>query len=180
MSESDPNLAAPASLPPLLPIRRVRPIDAKSPDLLPAEQRQALELLVQGRSVAETAQSVGIARRTIYNWLQKDPTFQTAYNQWHQDMKENCRTRLLMLTGKATAALAKALEAGDANIALQLLKGIGMLTPTPDRPTDEDEVRKQADLDEKLRRAQLKKAEIDMRADLASAKMAHKMLSGKS
>ncbi len=42
-------------------------------------------------------------------------------------MRESSRSRLLMLTDKATEAVEKALESGDAKTAMQLLKAMGML-----------------------------------------------------
>jgi hypothetical protein len=139
------------------------------------EQRKALELLAQGRSVSEAAEKTGVARQTVHRWLKNDPAFAALYNQWHAEMKESCRSQLLMLGSKATAALAKALEAGDAKTALQLLKGIGLLTPTPEKPTEEEEVRKDAELERKRRQNVRQVAEIRMRADLVGAKADEKM-----
>jgi DNA-binding CsgD family transcriptional regulator len=148
---------------------------ANATDGLPANKREVLEMLVQGRSVTETAQSTGVGRRTVYNWLKDDPAFAALYNQWHEEMKETCRSRLLMLGGKAAGAIEKALEAGDAKTALQLLKGIGLLTPTPEKPTDAEEVRKDAELERKNRQTERQIAEAKLRTQLASDRAAEKM-----
>jgi len=42
------------------------------------QQQSALQLLQAGRSMVETAQTVGVARATIYNWLKHDPAFLAA------------------------------------------------------------------------------------------------------
>jgi AcrR family transcriptional regulator len=142
---------------------------------LPPEKVGALEMLVQGKTMSETAQAAGVSRRTLHRWLKNDAAFAALYNQWHEELKENCRSRVLMLGGKAAAALEKALEAGDSKAALAVLKGIGVLTPMAERPTDEEEVRKEAELERKRRENERRVAEIGMRADLAVAKSQEKM-----
>lgn len=88
--------------------------DEKQIGRLAADQQNAMELLVMGKTIAETARSAGVSRTTIYHWLRNDPVFQAAYNQWHDQLEEGCRSRLLTLTDKATDAIEKALENGDA------------------------------------------------------------------
>src|ERR1700722_11223236 len=65
------------------------------------EQQAVLELLLEGKSVAETARLAAIGRTTIYRWMKSDPAFMAAYNRWHDEMNESCRSRLLMLTDSA-------------------------------------------------------------------------------
>jgi len=142
---------------------------------LPAAKQTALQHLLQGRSLKDTAQSTGVDRRTIYRWLKKDPAFRAVYNQWHDEMKESCRSRLLALGDKAADALEKALDGGDAKSALQLLKGIGLLSPVPDRATEEQDVRKEAELEAKSRQIELEISETSLRARLATAKADEKI-----
>jgi Helix-turn-helix domain len=117
-------------------------------------KRAALEALLSGKSVAETARSIGVARRTLYLWLRNDARFRAAYNQWHDEMEQSARSRLLTLADQATDAVAKALEAGDAKTAMQLLKGMGILSPAPPRLTDAEEIRQQTELDAARRRTE--------------------------
>jgi hypothetical protein len=149
--------------------------DAARAENLPPEQTAALELLLAGRTVVEAAQATGVNRKTIHRWLKNDPAFQAAYNEWQEQMKETCRSRLLVLTDKATAAVEKALENGDAKSAMQLLKEIGLLAPMAARPTDEQEVRKAAELAAKRRRTEHDVAEARMRSDLKAALEEEKM-----
>jgi AcrR family transcriptional regulator len=132
---------------------------------LGVEQQTALELLLTGKSIAETARSAGVSRVAIYRWLKHDAAFQAAYNQWHDQLQESCRSRLQALTDKATDALEKALEAGDARAALQLLKGMGMIKERMPGPTDPEEVGKILAMDEKRRELKLRRERARLRED---------------
>jgi len=126
---------------------------------LPEKQEAALDLLRMGITVAETARTTGVSRRTIYHWLRHDPVFGAAYNQWHDEMEKSAQSRLLMMTEKAMDALEKALEAGDARAALQLLKGMGMFRQRAVGPTEAEEVRKRGEIEREQRRIALKRDE---------------------
>jgi AcrR family transcriptional regulator len=129
--------------------------DEKLVGRLAADQQNAMELLVMGKSIAETARSAGVSRTTIYHWLRNDPVFQAAYNQWHDQLEESCRSRLMTLTDKATDAVEKALESGDARAALQLLKGMGMIRPKAIGPTDAEEAKKRMEIERRKRASRL-------------------------
>jgi len=128
------------------------------------KQESALQLLQAGRSMVETAQTVGVARATIYNWLKHDPVFLAAYNQWHDEIAETTRSRVAMLSDKAVGALDKALDAGDAKAALQLLKGLGMIRPRDEaeRITDAREIDARMKLAEKKRKVAIKNEDNDL------------------
>jgi transposase-like protein len=128
---------------------------------LAADQQAAMELLVMGKTIAETARSAGVSRTTIYHWLRHDPVFQAAYNQWHDQLEEGCRSRLMTLTDKATDAIEKALENGDARAALQLLKGMGMIRPKVIGPTDAEEARRRMEIERRKRRGRLALDEME-------------------
>jgi uncharacterized protein YkwD len=126
-------------------------------------------MLISGESVAQTARAVGLSRSTLFRWLKSDPDFQAAYNQWQTDLEQSCRSRLLTLTDKAAGAVEQALEAGDARTALQLLKGMGLITPPPARPTEASEIRREADLAAKRKKIAetRQKHQLTMEASLA-------------
>ena len=126
---------------------------------LPTGQRSALQLLFSGKSVSETARLVGVSRMTLHRWLKSDPVFQAAYNEWHEQMEESGRSRLLMLTDKATDAVEKALAGGDARTALQLLKGMGLIKAKAVGPTDPEEVERVGELEKKKRELSLTREE---------------------
>jgi hypothetical protein len=148
-------------------------------DHLPAEQREAIQILVQGRSVTDAARASGVTRQTVHNWLKKNPAFQAVYNQWQAEMKESCRNRLLMMSDKAANTLEHAIEQGDARSAVQLLKSIGLMSPAPDGPTDEADVRKDAEIEAKRKKADQEIAEISLRARRAAAIEEEKLWGGK-
>jgi transposase-like protein len=124
---------------------------------LAVDQQAAMELLVTGKTIAETARSAGVSRTTIYHWLRHDPVFRAAYNQWHDQLEEGCRSRLMTLTDKATDAIEKALENGDARAALQLLKGMGMIRHKIVGPTDAEEIRMRDEIEREEKRIALKR-----------------------
>ncbi len=133
---------------------------------LAAKQRTAMETLVAGGSVTEAARSCGVSRTTIYQWLKHDATFQAAYNQWHEMMEQSCRSRLKMMLDKASSALEKALEGGDAKAALQLLKGMGMIRANEEeKSTVAEEVERENQI---KRRSRAKLASDEMFADFGA------------
>lgn len=130
---------------------------------LGTEQQTAMELLLTGKSIAETARSAGVSRMAIYRWMKNDANFRAMYNQWHDQLQESCRSRLQALTEKATDALEKALEAGDARTALQLLKGLGMLKERRPEPTDAQEIEDAQAMEKKHRELRLRREKAPAR-----------------
>ena len=84
-----------------------------------------MELLVGGKSVAETARLAGVGRATVFRWLKNDSVFRAALNQWHDQIESGCQSRLLSLTDKAADAIEKALDAGDAQDRDAIAEGNG-------------------------------------------------------
>ncbi len=136
---------------------------------LRADQQVALESLLTGKSIAETARSAGVSRVAIYRWLKQDAAFQAAYNQWHDQLQESCRSRLQALTDKATDALEKALEAGDARTAMQLLKGMGMIKERASGPTDVEEVEHSLAVKEKRKGLRMRRESARVRDEELTA-----------
>ena len=137
---------------------------------LASEQVTALAQLASGKTVGEAAQSSGVSRATVYRWLKCDAVFRTAFNQWQDELTQGCRSRLLTLTDKAASAIEKSLEKGDAKTALQLLKGLGLLTPAQFGPTEVEEVKKTMEIEHKNRQIALVRAEGRLKLDMDFAK----------
>ena len=120
---------------------------AKIPEAdLRGKQQAALEVLSSGKSVAEAARTVGISRTSIHRWIRQDPVFQEAYQQWKQAVTEASRTRMLTLSEKAADAVEKALEAGDAKLGLQLLKGLGHVSEKAGEESVADKINREIKL----------------------------------
>jgi predicted DNA-binding protein YlxM (UPF0122 family) len=131
---------------------------AAAPELA-ERQKTALELLSTGMSVAEAARRVEVNRRTVFRWIKSDPVFAAAYNQWHAEMEESCRSQLAMLAEAATSAVRGALERGDARMGMQLLKGLGLIAPVENRVMDAEEIGRRNVLEEKRRKNKLEEEE---------------------
>lgn len=69
-----------------------------------------LSFLVEGKSLVETSRICRISRQTLYLWMKED----AAYNRWCEQMHQSARSRLLGMADKATVAVERALENGDA------------------------------------------------------------------
>lgn len=94
---------------------------------LTESQETALASLRDGGSFAAAARQAGVARATVYRWVQSNPQFQAAYNAWQLELTESARARLLNLADKAVEVLERALARGDEKVALKMLRQIGAL-----------------------------------------------------
>jgi transposase-like protein len=123
---------------------------------LTAKQRTALESLMSGRSAAETARTLGVARATMFRWL-RNPVFQAEYNQWREQVEASGRARLLALVDKAVDAVENDLERGNGQLGMQLLKGMGIVKAQPPGLTNAEEVRNREMVDEVKRVMELER-----------------------
>ena len=113
------------------------------------EQAKALEMMVCGISVAETAREVGVDRTTIYLWLRKDPAFVAAYNEWRETLRASCQARLMAMAERAAGAVEQALERGDAKLGWAVLKEMKLASEPPAVPsqsTDPEVVRRHIEI----------------------------------
>ena len=90
-----------------------------------AKQQQVIGLLLGGCSLREAAGRAGISRGTLYQWRRSEK-FIAALESWRGDMEQAARSRLLNLSGMGLKAILRALEGGDAKVALALFKGLGI------------------------------------------------------
>lgn len=103
---------------------------------LTEQQEKALDALREGHSFAEAAKQAEIGRATLYRWVQSNPPFKAAYNAWQREVAESGRARLLKLSEKAIAVLEQALDRGDEQIALQMLRHTGVMRRQRSGSTD--------------------------------------------
>ena len=105
---------------------------------LSVEQLNAIDILVQGKTDQETAQSVGVARETVTRWRNDNPYFAAELNKQRKLIWGTNQDRLRSLTTKAVDTIETALDAGDSKAAVEVLKAVGLygqVTP-PTGPVD--------------------------------------------
>ena len=123
------------------------------------EQLNAIDVLVQGRTDQETAETVGVARETVTRWRNDNPHFAAQLNRQRRLIWGNSHDRLWALASKAVDTLDTALQNGDARAAVEVLKAVGLYgqLPPPSGPEDAElvlwaEAREWAELEFKKQR----------------------------
>lgn len=136
---------------------------------LTGKQLRAVDLLAAGSSDRETAEAVAIDRVTVWRWQRHDAFFQAALNARRAEVWESARDGLRSLLPRAIGVLGKAMEAGDSQAALALLKlaGVGDLDLGRTGPVDAEVI---AERDrQELARREREAAEEEVRAAQHSA-----------
>lgn len=100
-------------------------------DKLSPQQHKALQMLWDGHSLRVAAERAGVSRTTLYRWFRSDKAFAYAYNTWQRDLVETARRRLVGLSDMAVEVLARALNNGDVQVALWVLKAVGAMEKSP-------------------------------------------------
>ncbi len=90
----------------------------------------ALECLLAGQSMIDSAMAAGVDRSTLHRWLRHDFNFQAGLNRGRRDLQENFMHRLDRLNIDAAACVGRAVHEGDVKTALEVLKRLGTLTKT--------------------------------------------------
>ena len=93
---------------------------------LSMEQMNAIDILVQGRTDQETAETVGVARETVTRWRNDNPHFTAELNRQRRLIWGDSHDRLRALASKAVDVLETSLGDGDSRVALEVLKAIGL------------------------------------------------------
>ena len=107
---------------------------------LSVEQLNAIDILVQGRTDQETAETVGVARETVTRWRNDNPHFTAELNRQRRLIWGDSHDRLRALASKAVDTLETSLDEGDSRVALEVLKAIGLYgqVQPPSGPEDAD------------------------------------------
>jgi hypothetical protein len=121
---------------------------------LSPQQLLAVEQLAIGATVTCAAEAAGVSRETVHRWSREDFTFQAALNRARRDLQDAIERRLLAVAERAMANVADAVEDGNLNVSLSLLKGLGVLGGTSPRPGSDDpqELAEQARFTEEMQR----------------------------
>ena len=90
----------------------------------------ALECLLAGQNMIDSAMAAGVDRSTLRRWLKSDFNFQAAVNRGRRDLQENFMHRLERLNVDAATCVGRAVHEGDVKTALEVLKRLGALAKT--------------------------------------------------
>jgi hypothetical protein len=103
------------------------PTKSHVPDwTLSEQQRTAVDLIVSGRNLQDTADAVGVQRWSVSQWVNHHPGFRAALNERRRELWADLVDGLRALAPKAVQVLAEALE-GEASVsaAIHVLKICG-------------------------------------------------------
>jgi hypothetical protein len=122
---------------------RQKPTNPDTPDwTLTPQQETAVDLLVSGKTVTDTATAVEVTRQTVSEWLNHHPGFQAALNRRRQELWAGMIDTLRGLLPKALEVLKGELE-GEARLqaAVHILKCCGLYNgiPVPQGPTEPED-----------------------------------------
>ena len=95
---------------------------------LTPQQLQALDLLLSGLTVTAVATAVGVSRETVHRWLRDDCGFIAAMNRGKRELHEAAQSRLQSVWWRAADNLARAVDAGNLQASLVVLRGLGELS----------------------------------------------------
>lgn len=92
---------------------------------LSANQLRAIELIVSGRSITDTALELGLSRETVSRW-KRNPNFIAELHQQQTDLILTARNRLQRMAMKAIDVIETNLNGGSLKAATQVLKMINI------------------------------------------------------
>lgn len=96
------------------------------------KQRLAIEHLLNGESVTETADAVGVSRQTLYEW-QRQPMFHHELELQRADRQTTFRERWERMGGKVSDVVESALDADDMDTKLKAVSlWLKHQAPTPE------------------------------------------------
>jgi len=109
-------------------VRSITGSDKTRQNLTP-KQRRAIELCLAGRRDEEIARTVGVSRQTVNAWRNHSQPFADELQ-----CRQNALTRVMhdqqrALAWKAVEVVTRALEEGDAKVALEIGKALGLFVP---------------------------------------------------
>lgn len=108
---------------------RTREADAvEAQRTLDPNQVAVLEALLAGSTITDAAAAVGVSRTTVHRWLKDDYVFRAEVNAARHALRQTSLARLDALCERSIEVLKVALDqASDTRIALEVLKGCGIL-----------------------------------------------------
>lgn len=111
-----------------------------TPDRLTPAQELAVAGLLAGKTITDAAADAQVDRATVHRWLRTDAAFIARLNAERLDLRRAAYGRLEKLAEAAVGCLERAVVSGDAKIALEIVRDMGILVPSPIGPEDATEV----------------------------------------
>lgn len=103
------------------------PGESQGSELKPA-QWHALYALAAGKTVLRAAEIGGVSQRTVFRWLREDAAFKAEYARLRSEQQLQTEASLDLLAHAAARCVERALQDGNARVALGVLKGLGYLS----------------------------------------------------
>ncbi len=91
-------------------------------------QMKALAAILAGNSITRAAEIAEVDRSTVHRWLRVDWNFKAALNQERRLFSDAIEAQLLRIAQNAAKAVSEAIDGGDTQAALTVLKGLGLLS----------------------------------------------------
>jgi hypothetical protein len=147
-----------------MPSRRYQTNSDARPDWSLSEQQlTAIDLLVTGKNLQDTANAIGVQRGTVSQWVNHHPGFQAALNRRRQELWADMIDGLRALLPKAIEVLAQALEGEDSlAAAIHVLKSCGLYgtAAAPSGPIEPEGIAARMQLAEDARQHAAEEADI--------------------
>src|SRR5262245_55388751 len=122
---------------------RQKPTNPDTSDwTLTPQQETAVDLLVSGKTVTDTAAAIEVTRQTVSEWLNHHPGFEVALNRRRQELWVGMADTLRGLLPKALEVLKSELESETPlPAAIHVLKACGLYggIPVPQGPTEPED-----------------------------------------
>lgn len=99
----------------------------QTPRPLSKGQLSVLQALLTGSTVTDAAVAAGVSRTTVHRWLKDDWVFQAALNRERREIRDAIRSQLLRAAESGVIVVSRAIEGDDLRVAMDVLKGLGLL-----------------------------------------------------
>ena len=142
--------------------RRATNPDSEAPCELSAQQQRAIDLIVGGKSLTETARVLDLSRQTLSEWANQHHGFRAVLNQRRQEIWASAGDALRGLLPAAIEVLAEEMRPGGpdrlkaAMATLRLTIGTGGLMPAGATSAEEIAVNDEEVASETARRRELR------------------------
>jgi len=90
-------------------------------------QARTVQALAQGSTITAAAESAGISRRTLYNWIERQPGFSAAVEQARCEYADSLRDNLKHLSALALDALSDVLTNPKASAGARVRAALAVL-----------------------------------------------------